>query len=236
MFEPGNRFTTFGEYYVLSPEFTAVGASLHKDMIEIFRRRYAEDMRYADAVLDGFLSEVKRRGLLENTIVIVTADHGEAFGRWIGHSGPYLDQDLVHVPLVVAGPGIAQDQRVGMTVSQADLAPTVLDLAHMKAPAAMQGRSLLPLLAGESLSPAPVFSMQSWPGSRFHMLKTGTYSVIDGRWKYVQYLDGHKEELFDLQTDKAGLRNVSAQHPEDVARLRNAVDQYFGARKAPYPE
>lgn len=235
MFEPSDRYTTQGDYYALGPGF-AGSAHLYGDTVEVFRRRYAEDMRYADAKLGDFLAQVGRLGLLKNTIVILTADHGEAFGRWAGHSGPYLDQDLVHVPLIMAGPGIAQGRRVEMTVSQVDLAPTILNLSHLKAPAAMQGRSLVPLLNGDSVPSRPVFSMQSWPGSRFHELVSGTYSVIDGRWKYIQYLDKHEEELFDLESDKADLHNLSAEHPQEVARLRSMVDKYFGPRKLPYHE
>ena len=114
--------------------------------------QYDGEIRYTDDQLRRFFAEIRRQGLLENTLIILTADHGEAFldhGQ-IGHRTTLYDE-LVHVPLLVR---IPHEEFVARTVASmvelVDLAPTVLDYAGLEIPASFKGHSLRPILQGKS--------------------------------------------------------------------------------------
>jgi hypothetical protein len=82
-------------------------AALAAEALEFLRGRYRGEVRHADAEIDRLLLELARRGVLQKTVVIVTGDHGEEFGEhgWFGH-GSQLFEESIHVPLLVAGPGV----------------------------------------------------------------------------------------------------------------------------------
>lgn len=112
--------------------------------IAFIQRMYQEEIRYFDLQFGKFMSDLEASGLAENTIVILTSDHGEGFdpgAKRILHGGR-LHDDLVHVPLLWAGPTLPQGVSVGRPVSTIDVAPTVLSLLKLAQPAAMMGTPL----------------------------------------------------------------------------------------------
>jgi arylsulfatase A-like enzyme len=113
--------------------------------------RYDGEVRYTDAVLGTLLATLDRLGLRERTVVVVTSDHGEAFGEH-GHDkhGRHVHEEDVRVPFVWRVPGVARSgHRVAIPVGLVDVVPTVLDLLGVPPPDGLQGRSLVPLLRGE---------------------------------------------------------------------------------------
>ncbi|MFN8604023.1 MAG: sulfatase [Candidatus Binatia bacterium] len=114
------------------------------------RHLYAGEARYTDSVLDELLRRIGDLGLLDDTIVVVTADHGDEFGEHgaVGHAKTAFEE-VLHVPLVVLSPHMVPSGRsVDTPVSLVDLLPTLLDLTHLPAPPGVQGQSLVPLLHG----------------------------------------------------------------------------------------
>lgn len=118
---------------------------------------YDATIRYVDDRLRAFIDRLEREDRLADTVVIVTSDHGEEFLEHGLLSHRQLAEETLHVPLIVLAPdrvpGTGRRER-GL-VGLADLAPTVLDLFHLKVPRSMSGASLEPLLAGASPSSAP---------------------------------------------------------------------------------
>lgn len=114
--------------------------------------RYHGAIRYMDDEIDRLLRTLDARGVLRNTIVVVTSDHGESFGehKLVGHgNGLYLNQ--IHVPLViVSAPGLPAGVRVHRQVSLRDLAATILDYSGLGKERPLGGRSLRPVIAGDS--------------------------------------------------------------------------------------
>jgi hypothetical protein len=162
--------------------------------------RYLRALR----VVDGFIGEVRaaisRLGLAERVLLIVTSDHGEAFGehRSSFHGGTLYDE-LVRVPLAVVGPGVAARQ-IDTPVSLIDLGPTVLDWFGAPTPAAFMGESLVPLLRG-----------QEREFQRPIVAETGLKQAIsfaDGR-KVIRDLRRQTLELYDLGRDPGELVNLS---------------------------
>ncbi len=133
-------------------------ASLRADPVlaASFQGLYDAAVTMADAELGRLLDVFAARGLLDDTVVVVVGDHGEALGEGgvMGHSG-FLRPEVLRVPLVIKEPGQAPG-RVEADVSLVDVAATLLERGGAVAPAGLHGRSLVPALRGETLRPAVV--------------------------------------------------------------------------------
>jgi arylsulfatase A-like enzyme len=183
------------------------------------RRNYDRTLASSDRMLGELLAAYANRPPEQAPIIIVTADHGEALGD---HGQPNHSTDLydsqIHVPLVIAGPGI-QPGRIAETVSLTDLAPTVLDLAGF-APvtdAGIDGTSFAALATGRrSADPeggvaySAMIKDRSNPG--------GITAVVHGRWKLVD--NGSSIELYDVHADPDERSNLVAVKPQLLAPLR----------------
>lgn len=124
--------------------------SSHKEDSVPYALRYDQGLAQLDQVLDAFLGSLSKE-TLKNTVIILAADHGEAFGEheffWHGHS---LYDEEMHVPLAMYVPNM-KPMRVTEPVSLLDIAPTILSLERVPVPATFTGRSLLPLFSGGTL-------------------------------------------------------------------------------------
>jgi arylsulfatase A-like enzyme len=196
---------------------------------EAFRSRMPDDpyhaeIAFADSQVGIVLQELERLGLDDNTLVVLTSDHGEGLDEHGEETHSFFVYDsTMHVPLILRGPGISGDQRIASVVRLLDVVPTVVDLLGFDPPEAMQGTSLRPLLEGsetelglqaygESIELAAVFGA---PILRF---------LREGRWKYIHKVE---PELYDLDADPGERHDLSAGEPERVAelaeRLRNLI-------------
>jgi arylsulfatase A-like enzyme len=184
------------------------------------------DAEYVNNLYDGetVYMDTHLRGLFdalapvrEDTLVILTADHGEVLNDHPGyydHHGLY--EANVHVPLIFFQPGtVPEGVRVPGWVQNQDLAPTILELAGIPDREGMEGRSLIPVLRGERDGNYDelYLSEATWQLKR---------AIRRGRWKLIDSLepDPHgwpMQELYDLEADPNEQTNVIAQHP-DVAR------------------
>jgi arylsulfatase A-like enzyme len=125
---------------------------LDEPRLEALRAMYDGGIRYVDTKLEYWFGEFEKRGLLDNTLVIVTSDHGEGLGLRNGvvkgHGGVY--QDGLHVPLIVRTPdGSRAGERVSQTVGLVDIVPTVLHAADLPYDPRLPGASLLDDLPGD---------------------------------------------------------------------------------------
>jgi arylsulfatase len=134
---------------------------------------YREEIAYTDREIGRLLDGLAERGLRDDTLVILVADHGEAFLEhgWIGHT-IHLYDELLHVPLIVSLPGRLAPRRVAAPVSLLDVAPTLLSLSRSPADAVWDGVSLAPVLAGGSADPerellaeVSFVAPKDWPSS-----------------------------------------------------------------------
>ena len=145
-----------------NPDFNA--AHLNAAQARYLSDRYDEDVRRVDDALAELFTTFDELGLWENTVVIVTSDHGEEFlehGQF-GHERS-LEREVLAIPLLVAAPGITA--RVAREpVGLADIVPTVLELAGAELPARIDGRSLVRLMGGEPDPgrPAAILSDLGW--------------------------------------------------------------------------
>ncbi|HET9766812.1 MAG TPA: sulfatase [Thermoanaerobaculia bacterium] len=196
---------------------------------------YDDEVRYWDEEAAVFVDGLRRHGLLDRTLLVVLADHGEDLldhGHW-GHCRS-LFTSTTWTPLLLRGPAVARGRRVRAVVQNLDVVPTVLDLLRLPAPAGLEGRSLRPLLAGEGeVSPAA-----ATPGGRrrFAFSSIGTLrSVDDGSFTLITDLRSNEVRLFGA-ADPAQQTDLAAARPQEAARLRTILDVWMrrveGERKA----
>jgi arylsulfatase A-like enzyme len=205
------------------------------DDAERFRAAYDGGIAYLDAELGGLFDSLERKGLLSNTLVIVTSDHGEEFGEhgWFGH-GDSLYLPALHVPLIVVGPqGVPAGTLVTEPVSLRDIPATVLHLVDGSH--AFPGRSLAERWTpgpppGNEIVVAGVRRVLGRPES--HPLTAGgAIALIDSRYHYVHHFGSGREELFDYRADpweRSDLASGSAAIRAELDRFRLTVDKVPG--------
>lgn len=186
--------------------------------------RYDEMILYADQMVGDYLDWLEQTGRFDQSIVIVTADHGDSFEHnWLLHSGPNLYNGLIHIPLLIHVPGQEQSLRIAEPAQQADLLPTVLDLIGGSAPAWTDGISLKPALEGHKLPERYVYSMNLEPNPVFEPISKGTIALMDDQFKYIQYLGKRKESLFKYRVDPSEDHDLIDSEPDTAAKMRTAL-------------
>ncbi|MFR9731760.1 sulfatase [Saccharopolyspora sp. MS10] len=199
-----------------------------EEQLQRQRQHYYANVSLIDEQVGGLLRALEERGVLENTVVVFTSDHGDALGDH-GHSQKWtMYEPSVHVPLLIWGPGRVRPGQVldGLT-SLMDIGPTVLELAGLAPPEWMEAESLLPALRGEAWSGrAEVFSEHA---RDFILTDTELMTMVrDERWKLVEFSDHERGQLFDLREDPAEEHDLwsSAEHREVRDRLHESINRW----------
>jgi hypothetical protein len=201
--------------------------------------RYDGEIRFTDEQIGRLLDGLREAGRADRTWIVVTGDHGEEFKDHgsMGH-GRRLYEEVVRVPLVVAGPGAADARpedavravRSPVPVSGIDLAPTLLDLAGRRPlPAGLHGRSLRGLI--HPAAPAPGTTPAAGPGpsvdrtllSETMRLNAFGKAVRSGSWKLIHSMDENRSELFDLAADPGERRDRADERPDELRLLMQAM-------------
>jgi arylsulfatase A-like enzyme len=175
--------------------------------------RYLNAVADVDRALGRLFAGLRERGLDDETLVVVTGDHGEAFGEphatW-GHGFRLYDEG-VRVPLVLWSPVLfPQGRRSDTVAGHVDVAPTVLDLLGFEAPDGWEGRSLF---------------ADRRPGRAYFYAANDHYllGVREGDLKYIYDASRGREQLFDLARDPDEQQDLAAVRPEVCRRLRQRL-------------
>lgn len=177
--------------------------------------RYLGEVLYTDSEIGKFLRTLDEEGITEDALVIITSDHGEEFGEHDRRGHSRLPREAVmHVPLLMRGPGVPPGRRLEGVVSLVDVLPTMLQLAGLPAVAGIDGISLVDDLQGVPRpSPRTVFAENRGKGE-------GIAARTDTRLFLGVGENAAALSAFDLRTDPAGLRPL-----EDPAALDEAREQ-----------
>ncbi len=203
------------------------------DPPEPFRSRYGvtydAQVANSDQIVGNFLEELKRLGVYNKAIVIVTSDHGEGLGdHGEEQHSILLYREAIQVPLLLKLPGShGGGRRVATPVQLSDLVPTVTDLLGLEKPAGVSGASLVAVAA----KPDPgrvIYGETVFP--RLHLGWSELHSVLDGRHHYIH---GPRPELFDLVADPGELHDLVATEPDVAKRLAAALETFPRDGKAP---
>jgi arylsulfatase A-like enzyme len=201
--------------------------ALAADELAHLRALYHGTVRYWDAELGRLVRGLADLGLAESTVVVVLADHGEAFQEhgYLGH-GVHLHEELLRVPFVIAGPGIGPARRVPEQVQQVDFLPTVAGLLGIEAPPGLPGQAVLARFDERPAVTSTVF-WQAPDGSRTELLAWRTPA-----WKLLHAPETGHYELYDLAGDPRERADLFGERPEGT-RLASALASWRAALPPP---
>ena len=187
---------------------------------------YAAEIAYADSELGKLLEAVGAREGERGTLVVFTADHGESFGEHgeATHGLVAYDSTL-HVPLVIAGPGVPKGVVSPTYARHIDLAPTILAAAGLGAPHELEGRDLVRAATASDEGIVGYFESK---GPHFDLGWTELAGVRTARWKYTALPE--PRELYDVVADPREVRNVLDEEPEARREMEALWESYRSTR------
>lgn len=198
-----------------------------------YRAVYSGMLRMIDDQIRRFVGHLETSGTLDNTIIIFLADHGDYVGdHGLQRKGAGLPECLVHIPMMIAGPGVRADRNAADFVSLVDIMPTICEIIGAEIPFGCQGRSLWPMLTGNAYPTAEFASIYAelgigslpygpeerpplhfdYDGASFDELNSVTQSgntkmVRKDNWKLLYDVSGNGA-LYDLDRDPGELENL----------------------------
>jgi len=187
-----------------------------------YRWSYYRNIEYVDAEIGRVLQALEDSGHLDDTLIVMTADHGEGMGhhQMVRKSSFY--NEAVRVPLLFSWPGHVTQNKTDTIhlASGLDMMPTLCDYAGIQPPAHMRGMSLRNILEGNA-SPAREFIVSEVTNNTGRMVRTEGF-------KYITYKDNQTEQLFDMKADPGETRNLasSSRHASALAEHRNLLTHW----------
>lgn len=201
-------------------------------------RSYYAGISMVDREVGLILEELERTGKADNTIIVLSSDHGDQLLEHGFEGKNAFFESSVRIPFFITWPNKIAAARYNQLVETVDLVPTLLDLAGLPVPANVQGRSLAPLLTGSGYTPREVvFSENIIPevitGGALDMPYTPGKGVAGIRhpdckmartrdWKF-NYYPGHDGELYDLANDPGETRNLYRDRPVIVREMKDRL-------------
>ena len=183
---------------------------------------YDGEIAYADEHLGQILARLRGRGELDDTLVVVTADHGESLGEH-GESthSLFIYDATTRVPLILAHPSLARGRRIEQVVSLVDIVPTILELLEVPSPGDLDGRSLAHCLLDPAvtLEPAPVYSESMAP-----LYNHGWADLRAVRGDQHRYIRAPRPELYELPLDPLELDNLLPGASERAAPFEASLE------------
>ena len=189
-----------------------------------YYRRYAETLLAVDDSVGRVVAMLRERGLLDSTIVMFMGDNGFAFGEHGLIDKRTAYEASMRVPLLMAGGGLPAGKSIEAVAANLDIAPTVLEAAGLTPPA-MDGRSLLPLLRGDSIPWRDTLLYEYYWERNFPHTPT-MHALRGAQYKYIRYYGiWDTDELYDLRADPLETRNLvrDPAHRDTAARLNREL-------------
>lgn len=188
---------------------------------------YAGEIAYVDHCIGEIISELKRLGQYDSTMIIVTADHGEALG---GHGeathGFFIYHDTTKIPLIIKPVGGSVARIVEEKVALVDIFPSIYAELGLDIPEAVSGRSLSSYLKGLAVPAGDrFFFTESLTATHFGC--SSLLGLESRRWKYIQTTS---PELYDLVADPGETHNLIESHPQQARQMRDRLKALLAER------
>jgi arylsulfatase A-like enzyme/Tfp pilus assembly protein PilF len=219
---PAKNFLVWVHYYDPHSPYDPPGS---------YRSRYAKDLyggevAYTDEHVGHLLKWLENHQLLDRTLVVLMSDHGESLGEHGEYThGVFLYDSTIHIPLIVAGPGVPSSQVLTQQVRSIDVMPTIADYLGISAGSQVQGVSLMPaILDGKGVRTNYSYMETLYPKS--HLGWSELRGIRTDEWKLVV---APKSELYQMARDRSESFNVIHQYPADSERLEKKVWEIAGA-------
>jgi len=206
------------------------------------RTEYDEYILYVDREFGRFYDHLETNGLLENTWIVLTSDHGEMFERGIeGHRTPVLYESIVRVPLLIFEPGRESRTDIYANTSAVDVLPTLLHVTGQNPADWTEGAVLPPFDGEEPNSERNVYVVQAEKSEQFGPLTIATLSIRKGNYK-LMYFFGYEEmgaggeriELYNIKDDPEELDDLYDTEKEISLELLNELKAKLEEINTPY--
>lgn len=233
-----NQFSHDGYNSMVKPEDVFTKSVPENELIQK-RTEYDEFLLYVDREFSRLFDRLESSGLLENTWVIFTSDHGELFERGIlGHSTNALYEPVIRIPLVIFEPGRSARLDVHNPTSAVDMLPTLLHVNGKNVPDWTEG-TILPPYANADPG-RPIFVVRANKNHPNAPITRASVSLVRERYKLL-YFFGYTERdlnekivLYDIEADPQELVDLSSLHPEIVARMLAEIKNKLAEVDKPY--
>ncbi len=246
LYSPHAPYTPRKQYIDTLDEIKTVYKSKHKlsankfKKMELYpiRTKYDEYLADVDSEIGVLINSLESSGVLNDTVLILTSDHGELFERGeFGHLTRLMFDPVIRIPLMIIVPGQKFRKDVYTPTGNVDILPTVLHIAGKKLPNHINGK-ILPGFGGEEDAQRSVFSMDAKENSAFTSLDKGTITLIKGTDKLIYYhgYDRYKDvfEHYNLQEDIEEKKNLFDKNSQFSLLLRDEMLTNLEAANKPY--
>jgi len=190
-----------------------------------------------DAAVGDLMAKLQELGIAEDTLVILTSDHGENLGEheiFFSHRWPY--DDCIHIPIIFWCPKhIPQGKRIEAIAQQVDLAPTILELLGIEERSGFEGHSLVDVMRGRADDTYKYARMHAtYPDVR-RAIRTKEYKFIKTIPGCPYEPDWPKRELYDMKSDPNEVKNIIDNAPDVAAELEAEMDRWVAEKLAKQP-
>jgi len=213
------------------------------------RQEYDEYLLYVDSEFNRMFNQLDQRGVLDNTLIVFTSDHGEIFERNSkDHSDSYLFDPLVKIPLVIFEPGQTERQDIHSLTSCIDVMPTLLNYTGQEIPSELPGQILPPFVEPSNESSRTIYALDTRLNHDPSHITVATLMMIRENFKVIRYsnyaeyysLFGRTKkldamqikdpiyyEIFDLHLDQEELNNLALTPSPEHLALIDEIEQFY---------
>ncbi|HEV2381888.1 MAG TPA: sulfatase-like hydrolase/transferase [Terriglobia bacterium] len=209
----GRKFVLWVHYY--DPHAPYAPPEPYKDAYA--RDLYSGEIAYMDEQVGRLLDGIKELSLSSHTLIVAMGDHGESLGEHgeMTH-GVFLYDSTLHVPLIIAGPGVPAGRVIDEQVRSIDVMPTILGFLQLSPGNEAQGVNLWPLVEHRSRIPADSSYLETiYP--RTYLGWSELRGMRTDKWAFIS---APRPELYDLESDPAEMQNIAYRHPEVAHALQ----------------
>jgi arylsulfatase len=207
---------------------------LGPDQVRRSRRGYYGSVTFVDEQIGRIITALGRRGMLDNTFILYTADHGDMTGDHHLWRKSYAYEASARIPYLVRWPkGMAPDSQRAKAFTQPvelrDVLPTFMDVAGVSIPRHLDGRSVLPLLRGRTEGWRPFIDLEH---DICYDKENHWNALTDGHWKYIFHAFDGSEQLFDLRSDPGETHDVATEpaHKSELGTWRQRMVRHLSER------
>ncbi len=215
-----------------------LGPSESEERLLAKRTTYDQQVAQVDFEFGNLITDLDAHGVLDNSYVIATSDHGEMFERGFdGHGGLLMYEPNIRIPLMIHAPGQSSQVDVQQYTSNVDVLPSLLSLAGKPIPQELDGR-VLPEFGGSVDPNRPIFSMFSVENPAFSPIQKAAISMRRGDRKLIAYL-GYEHfdgvfELYDLANDPEELTDLAGKDKSALNSMKEEFLQHLSQANLPY--
>jgi arylsulfatase A-like enzyme len=202
-----------------------------------YRQAYDQFIANVDAEFGRLMNTLEKNGVLDNSYVVLTADHGESFERGVQyHITRVLYEPLTHIPLLISSPGQSKRQDIDTPTSAVDVVPSLLNETGHPVPDWIEGK-LLPGFGGVEDEQRGLFTVEAKENPAFAPLNKATVSMVKGPYKMVYYTGYEPQdsfECYDLEKDHEELTDLSSVQPAFMKTMQDELLEKLNTVNAPY--